>query len=69
MFLDEMKKEDMDLILEFDKKIIDRLDDSTFGLALGLVERIIKKLDPQMTVQDYQNKIIKFKFDDITFMK
>lgn len=69
MFLDEMTKEDMKLIREFEKKIINKLDDSTFNLAIILVEKIIKKTNTNMTVSDYENKIVKFKFDDITFHK
>lgn len=69
MFLDEITKEDMMLIQEFEEKIINKLDDSTFHLAVALVEKIIKKAGISMQVSDYENKNVRFKFDDITFHK
>lgn len=69
MFLDEITKEDMMLIQEFEEKIINKLDDSTFHLAVTLVEKIIKKAGISMHTNDYENKIVRFKFDDITFHK
>ena len=68
-FLDEINKEDMALIKKFDEKIINRLDPSTFNLAMNIAGRIIKQIDAKMLVNDYEGKLVKFEFDDITFYK
>lgn len=66
-FIKTISKKDLDLIKEFDKKILSKLDDSCFNLGLEIVRRILKQIDVKMSVMDYEHKNVSFEFDDITF--